>query len=132
MSLPSHMGPVKLIPQTALAGSGGLSGKFSNNAGKDITGDVTGGIINGAEKITLWIVVSAIAGTLNVFADSSPDGVNATSGGAVGKSGAITTPGTYAINYNNTPISMLELSWTLGTATDTATVDGIFFEGSLA
>lgn len=132
MGLPSHMGPVKIIPQTALAGSGGLAGKFANTAGKEITGDVTGGIINGAEKITLWIVVSAISGTLGILADSSPDGVNSTSGGAVGSKTGITAPGTYQINYNNTPISMLELSWTLGASTDTATVDGIFFEGSLA
>jgi hypothetical protein len=121
-----------LIPGVSLAGSGGLSGKFNNAAGKSITGTPVGGLINGAEKITLWIVVSAISGTLGVNAESSPDGVNLTSGGALGKVSGITTPGTYQITYNATPISMIGLDWTLGTATDTCTIDGIFFEGSLA
>lgn len=132
MGLASHFGPSQIIPQASIAGSGGLSGDFQDAAGKSIIGDITGGLINGAEKITLWIVVSAISGTLGVFADSSPDGVNSTSGGAVGSKTGITAPGTYQINYNNTPISMLKLGWTLGTATDTATIDGIWFEGSLA
>lgn len=132
MGLASHMGPAKLIPQVSISGAGGLSGTFKDSAGKTITGDITGGIINGAEKITLWVVVSSISGTLGVNADSSPDGVNVTSGGTIGKVSGITAPGTYQITYNGTPISMLELSWTLGTSGDTATVDGIFFEGSLA
>lgn len=132
MGLPSHMGPMLLIPGVSLAGSGGLSGKFNNAAAKSITGTPVGGLINGAEKITLWIVVSAISGTLGVNAESSPDGINLTSGGALGKVSGITTPGTYQITYNGTPISMIGLDWTLGTATDTCTIDGIFFEGSLA
>ena len=132
MGLASHFGPSQLIPQTSLSGSGGLSGNFLDESGKSIIGAPVGGLINGAEKITLWIVVSAISGTLGVLADSSPDGVNATSGGAVGSKTGITAPGTYQINYNNTPISMLKLGWTLGTSSDTATIDGIWFEGSLA
>ncbi len=132
MGLASHFGPVKLIPKASISGSGGLSGDFLDADGKSIIGDITGGLINGAEKITLWIVVSAVSGTLGILADSSPDGAHATSSGAVGSKTGITAPGTYQINYNNTPISMLKLGWTLGSATDTATIDGIWFEGSLA
>ena len=132
MSLPSHMGPVLLFPQAAISGAGGLSGVFANTAGKNITGAPTGGIINGAEKITLWVKVSVLVGTLGILADSSPDGVNATSGGSLGSKTGITAPGLYAISYNGTPVSMIQLGWTLDASGSSATIDGIWFEGSLA
>lgn len=132
MGLASHFGPVKLIPQASISGAGGLGGLFTDANGNSIIGKPTGGLINGAEKITVWVNVTAISGTLGVFGETSPDGQNLTWGTILGGNSGITSPGLYTFSYNGSPVSMIGFRWTLGTSTDTATVEGIFFEGSLA
>lgn len=132
MGLASHFGPSMIIPPTSISGAGGLGGVFTDNKGNQIIGSPVGGIINGAEKITIWVNVTAISGTLGVFGETSPDGENLTWGTVLGGNSGITSPGLYTFSYNGSPVSMIGFRWTLGSSTDTATIGGIWFEGSLA
>ena len=115
---------LKSLGQTAVvAGSADIV-----DIGVDKTASAS--IIYGCEKILCVIKVASLTltGTLNILFDASVNGVDFTSGGALGKV-AITAAGNYLFVYAGAPVSNLRISSQFSVATDSAQIQ-VDFEGT--